>query len=136
MYIVLPYQKNKIMKAIKITYWATTTIVTIMMLYSSYAYLTQDALVQAFHHLGYPDYFRVELAIGKLIGAILLIAPVSARIKEWVYAGFIITFISAFIAHTVSGDPVNYRIMPVIFVVLLIASYVTYHKRNPSLKTA
>ncbi|HTD40161.1 MAG TPA: DoxX family protein [Mucilaginibacter sp.] len=124
------------MKAIKITYWATTTIVTIMMLYSSYAYLTQDALVQAFHHLGYPDYFRVELAIGKLIGAILLIAPVSARIKEWVYAGFIITFISAFIAHTVSGDPVNYRIMPVIFVVLLIASYVTYHKRNPSLKTA
>ena len=124
------------MKAIKITYWVTTAIVGLMMFYSAYAYLTQDAMVQAFHHLGYPDYFRVELAIGKILGAILLIAPVSAKIKEWVYAGFVITFISAFIAHTASGDPVNYRAMPVIFLVLVLVSYFTYYKRNPSLKTA
>jgi uncharacterized membrane protein YphA (DoxX/SURF4 family) len=124
------------MKATKITYWATTAIVGLMMFYSAYAYLTQDAMVQAFHHLGYPDYFRVELAIGKILGAILLIAPVSAKIKEWVYAGFVITFISAFIAHTASGDPVNYRVMPVIFLVLVLVSYFTYHKSNPSLKTA
>jgi len=124
------------MKAIKITYWVSTAILSLMMLYTAYAYLTQDAMVQAFRHLGYPDYFRIELAIGKVLGAILLIVPVSARIKEWVYAGFIITFISAFIAHTASGDPVNYRVMPVIFLVLLIASYVSYHKRNPPLQTA
>ena len=124
------------MKAIKITYWVTTAIIGLMMFYSAYAYLTQDAMVQAFHHLGYPDYFRVELAIGKVLGAILLIAPVSAKIKEWVYAGFVITFISAFIAHTASGDPVNYRVMPVIFLVLALASYFTYHKSNPVLKTA
>ena len=124
------------MKAIKITYWATTVIVAIMMVYSAYAYLTQDAMLQAFRHLGYPDYFRVELAYGKLIGAILLIAPVSARIKEWVYAGFIITFVSAFIAHSASGDPVNYRVMPLVFLALLITSYLTYHKRNPVLQTA
>jgi len=136
MYIVLLIKKIQKMKAIKITYWVTTVIVAIMMIYSAYAYLTQDAMVQAFHHLGYPDYFRVELAIGKVIGAILLIAPVSARIKEWVYAGFIITFVSAFIAHTASGDPVNYRVMPVIFLVLLVTSYITYHKRNPVLQTA
>lgn len=124
------------MKAIKITYWATTVIVAIMMVFSAYAYLTQDAMVQNFHHLGYPDYFRIELAIGKLMGAILLVAPVSARIKEWVYAGFIITFVSAFIAHSASGDPVNYRVMPLIFLALLITSYITYHKRNPVLQTA
>ena len=124
------------MKAIKITYWVTTVLVAIMMLFSSYAYLTQDAMVQNFHHLGYPDYFRVELAIAKLIGAILLIAPVSARIKEWVYAGFVITYVSAFIAHSVSGDPVSFRVMPVIFLALLITSYITYHKRNPVLQTA
>ena len=116
------------MKAIKIGYWATTVIVAIMMVYSAYAYLTQDAMLQAFRHLGYPDYFRVELAYGKLIGAILLIAPVSARIKEWVYAGFIITLLSAFIAHSASGDSVNYRVMPLIFLALLITSYFTYHK--------
>jgi hypothetical protein len=124
------------MKAIKITYWCTTVIVAIMMVYSAYAYLTQDAMLQAFRHLGYPDYFRVELAYGKLIGAILLVAPVPGRIKEWVYAGFIITFVSAFIAHTASGDPINYRMMPVIFLALLIASYITYHKRNPALQSS
>jgi len=118
------------MKAIKITYWITTSIVSLMMIYSSYAYLTQPAMQQAFQHLGYPDYFRVELAIAKLIGAILLIAPISSRIKEWAYAGFTIAFVSAFIAHTASGDPVNYRMMPVIFLVLLIVSYITYHKKN------
>ena len=124
------------MKTTKIVYWASTAIVSIMMLYSAYAYLTQDAMTQAFHHLGYPDYFRVELAIGKVLGTILLIAPVSAKIKEWVYAGFVITFISAFIAHTASADPVNYRMMPVIFLVLLIVSYFTYHKSNLPVKTA
>jgi uncharacterized membrane protein YphA (DoxX/SURF4 family) len=124
------------MKATKITYWVSTAILSIMMLYTAYAYLTQDDMAQAFRHLGYPDYFRIELAIGKVLGAILLIVPVSAKIKEWVYAGFVITFVSAFIAHTASGDPVNYRVMPVIFLALLIASYVSYHKGNPPLQTA
>jgi uncharacterized membrane protein YphA (DoxX/SURF4 family) len=116
------------MKATKITYWVTTSIVALMMTYSSYAYLTQDAMLQAFHHLGYPDYFRVELAIAKLAGAIILIAPVAARIKEWAYAGFVFAFVSAFIAHTASGDPVNYRVMPIIFLILLGISYWSYHK--------
>jgi uncharacterized membrane protein YphA (DoxX/SURF4 family) len=116
------------MKVTKITYWVTTSIVALMMAYSCYAYLTQDTVKQGFHHLGFPDYFRVELGIAKLLGAILLIAPVRSRIREWVYAGFVITFISAFIAHTASGDPVNNQVMPLIFLALLIASYITYHK--------
>ena len=118
------------MKATKITYWITTAIVALMMLYSASAYLTQPAMVAAFHHLGYPDYFRIELAIGKIIGAILLLAPLAARIKEWAYAGFAITFVSAFIAHTVSGDPVANRIMPLVFLILLCVSYITYHKQR------
>lgn len=117
------------MKGIKITYWITTSIVVIMMTYSAYAYLTQAAVQQGFHHLGYPDYFRVELAFAKLIGAVLLVVPVAAWIKEWAYAGFVFTFISAFIAHTASGDPVNNRIMPLVILALLIGSYITYHKQ-------
>ena len=116
------------MKALKITYWATTVIVALMMTYSAYAYLTQPAMLQAFNHLGYPGYFRVELALAKLAGAVLLLIPLKSLIKEWVYAGFTFTFISAFIAHSASGDPVNYRVMPVIFLVFLAASYITYHQ--------
>lgn len=118
------------MKAIKITYWITTAIVSLMMLYSAYAYLTADAMQQAFQHLGYPDYFRVELAIFKIIGAALLLAPVPRKIKEWTYPGFAVIFISAFIAHTASGDPVSYRVMPIVFLVLLIVSYISYQKQQ------
>ena len=117
------------MKTIKITYWAATIIVALMMVYSGYAYLTQPMFRQAFQHLGFPNYFRIELAIAKLIGAVLLLAPVAPRVKEWVYAGFTIVFISAVTAHTVSGDPLANRAMPVIFLVLLILSYISYHKR-------
>ncbi|MDB5032054.1 DoxX family protein [Mucilaginibacter sp.] len=118
------------MKTLKITYWITTGIVALMMMFSAYAYVTQDTAAKGFHHLGYPDYFRVELAVCKLIGAILLLAPVAVRFKEWAYAAFTIVFISAFIAHTASGDPISMRIMPVIIMGILIASYITYHKMN------
>ena len=116
------------MKKNKITYWISTGIIALMMLYSAYAYLTQALVQQAFHHLGYPDYFRVELAIAKLVGAVLLVAPVVNRIKEWVYSGFAITFISAFIAHTASNDPVSNRLTPLVFLVILIVSYLTYFR--------
>jgi len=46
---------------------------------------------EASTRLGFTDYFRVELAWAKLLGAVLLLAPVPARLKEWAYAAFAIT---------------------------------------------
>jgi DoxX-like family len=40
-------------------------------------------VAEAFTQLGFPDYFRVELAWAKLLGVVLLLAPVPARLKEW-----------------------------------------------------
>lgn len=124
------------MKSIKITYWITTVIVAGMMAFSAFLYLTKPEIAQAFHHLGFPDYFRIELAVAKLIGAVLLLAPVGARVKEWVYAGFAITFVSAFIAHTASGDPMSNRMGPAIFLLLLIVSYITYHRQKKAVVTS
>jgi hypothetical protein len=45
--------------------------------------------------LGFTDYFRVEFAWAKLLGAALLHAPVPARLKEWAYGAFAITLGSA-----------------------------------------
>src|SRR6476661_8884581 len=112
------------MKTTNILYWTTTGIMAVMMALAAYSYITQPAVQQGFHHLGFPDYFRIELAIAKLIGAVLLLAPVASRVKEWAYAGFGITFISAFIAHIASGDPVSVLIMPILFLMLLIISYI------------
>jgi hypothetical protein len=58
-----------------------------------------------FRQVGYPDYyFRVELAWAKLLGVVLLLAPVPARLTEWAYAGFAFTLASALIAHVAAGD--------------------------------
>ena len=116
------------MTATRITYWIVTSVVGLMMLYSAYSYLTSETIAGVFTHLGFPSYFRVELAIMKIIGVILLLVKVPARLKEWTYAGFVFTFVSAFIAHSASGDPVNYRVMPLVFLVLLAVSYFLYHK--------
>lgn len=116
------------MKATKITYWITTVIVAVMMTYSFYAYLTQPTIKQAFQHLGFPNYFRIELAVCKLIGAVLLLQPLSKLAKEWAYAGFTITFVSAVIAHISSGDPAAVFMAPAIFLVILAVSYFTYRK--------
>ncbi|WP_316755449.1 DoxX family protein [Pedobacter aquatilis] len=115
-------------KTIKITYWISTAIVSLMMIFSAYSYFTNPEVKQGFQHLGFPDYFRVELAIAKILGAIILLAPIKGQVKEWAYAGFAFTFISAFIAHSASGDPINNRIGPIVFSVVLALSYFTYHK--------
>jgi hypothetical protein len=124
------------MKTIKITYWTATANVALMMGYSAYAYLTDPMMKLGFAHLGYPQYFRVELGIAKLIGAVVLLVPAVGMVKEWAYAGFGITFISAFIAHTAGGDPVFNRVMPLIFFGLLMLSYWSRTKMQKSRNTA
>ncbi|RXF68684.1 DoxX family protein [Arcticibacter tournemirensis] len=116
------------MKTNKVTYWVVTILVSVMMINSAVMYLTKPEIKQAFVHLGFPSYFRVELAALKVIGAIVLLVPLPCNFKEWAYSGFAITFVSAFIAHSASGDPASARIMPVIFLVLLVVSYITYHR--------
>src|SRR3954454_24861614 len=68
------------------------------------AQLPLPQVAAMFTHLGFPAYFRVELSWAKLLGVVLLLAPVSARLKEWAYAGFAITLASALIAHFAAGD--------------------------------
>jgi cobalamin synthase len=117
------------MKKNKIIYWTTTVIVSSMMLFSAVQYLTNPQMGQAFKHLGFSDNFRVELAIAKIIGAVVLLIPaIPARIKEWAYAGFAIVFLSASIAHFTSGDTPGMVITPFFFLVILAVSNVYLHK--------
>jgi hypothetical protein len=109
----------------KVIYWISTGLISLMMLFAGYSYFTAPQTAEGFRHLGFPDYFRVELAVAKILGAItLLVPPIPRRIKEWAYAGFGITFISAAIAHINSGDPTGMVIMPIIALGVLIISYV------------
>lgn len=115
------------MKAIKITYWITTSLVTLSLLMAGMMYFTNPEVSAGFAHLGFPDYFRKELGIAKIIGALVLILPMVPRnVKEWAYAGIGITFISASIAHSASGDPSSAVITPVVQLLIVAVSYWSY----------
>jgi hypothetical protein len=91
-------------KGTVIGFWALTALFGLQIGFTAYAQLALPQVAEAFAHLGFPDYFRVELAWAKLVGVVLLLAPVPARLKEWAYAGFAITLVSALIAHFSVGD--------------------------------
>ena len=87
-----------------IVYWIVTALFCLQLTFTAYAQLRLPQVAEAFTHLGFPAYFRVELSWAKLLGVVLMLAPVPARLKEWVYAGFAIDLVSALIAHLSVGD--------------------------------
>ena len=91
-------------KAKIIVYWIFTALFCLQMSFTAYAQLRLPQVAEAFTHLGFPAYFRVELSLAKFLGVVLLLAPVPARLKEWAYAGFAINLASALIAHFSVGD--------------------------------
>lgn len=110
----------------KYVYWGSTILVAVFVLFSGVMYFVAQAPVETFERLGFPDYFRVQLGIAKLIGGLALLSPLPRWIKEWTYAGFTIDFGSALVAHIVVGDPVSAMVMPVIGLALLFTSYGAY----------
>jgi len=91
-------------KGTAIGFWIATALFCLQMSFTAYAELRLPQVAEAFAHLGFPDYFRVELSWAKVLGVVLLLAPVPARLKEWAYAGFAIDLASAVIAHLAVGD--------------------------------
>ena len=91
-------------KTIRVAYWAVTGLFCMQMAFTAYAQLRLPQVAAAFTHLGFPDYFRIELSLAKLVGVVLVLAPTPARLKEWAYAGFAIDIASAVIAHVAVGD--------------------------------
>lgn len=122
--------KIKNMKKINIIYWVTTIIIFLMEAVMP-AFTSQTELAkEGIRHLGYPEYFGNALVAFKILGGLLLVIPqVPARIKEWAYVGFAFDFIFASISHfTIDG--VNFQsFLPLIFLVILVISYVYFHKR-------
>ena len=91
-------------KGIVIGFWTVTALFCLQIGFTAYAQLALPQVAEAFTRLGFPDYFRVDLSLAKLLGVVMLLAPVPARLKEWAYAGFAITLGSALIAHLSVGD--------------------------------
>src|SRR4051812_47033412 len=111
----------------KVVYWISTGIFSLWMLLNAAAYLFSDEAKRLCAHFGFPDYFRVELAIAKIIGVVVLLA---FKRKEWAYAGFTITVISGFIAHLASGDSLLSASSALLALSLLFTSYFNYESSS------
>jgi len=91
-------------KGTVIGFWIVTVLLCLQMGFTAYAQLSFPQVAEMFTHLGFPDYFRVELSWAKFLAIAVLLAPAPAWLKEWAYAGFAITLVSALIAHFALGD--------------------------------
>ena len=123
-------------KRIALGFWIATALFCLQMSFTAYAQLRLPQVAEAFHHLGFPDYFRVELSWAKLLGVALLLAPVPARLKEWAYAGFAIDLGSALIAHLAVGDGPEAWGWAAATFVLWGLSYVFYRRLLPAQASA
>ncbi len=121
--------KDKNLKSVKTIYWIATGLVFLLdSVMPAFTFNTELAK-QGISHLGYPDYFRIELSIGKIIGGLLLIIPmIPARFKEWAYVGFGLDFISAFIGHVVVDGFNGQAVFPLVMLIILVVSYIYFHK--------
>jgi hypothetical protein len=119
-------------KATTIAYWIFTILFCLQIGFTAFAQLRLPQVAEAFTHLGFPAYFRVELACAKFLGILLLLAPAPARMKEWAYAGFAFTLVSALIAHLAVGDGVEAWGWAAGSSVLWALSYVLWRRRRTS----
>ena len=116
------------MKKDRIIYWTTTGIVAVIMLWSAFNFSLNKEMKDAFAHLGLPNWFRIELTLAKILGALSLLIPaIPNRIKEFAYCGFAIALTSAIIAHFSSGDGIS-SLDPLLFLGILAVSYFYYYK--------
>jgi hypothetical protein len=83
-------------------------------------------------HLGYPSYFLVLLGSWKVLGAIALLAPDRAVIKEWAYAGAVFTYTGAIASHLAT----SYSLGEVgLLAVLTALTVLSWALRPPSRRT-
>jgi hypothetical protein len=125
-------KKDVELKKDKIIYWTTTGIICSVMVFSAINFNLEHPVGPSnggFAHLGFPNYFKIELTVAKSLGVLVLLIPmIPSKIKEFAYFGFGITLISAPIAHFSSGDSLMFIIDPLIFLGLLIVSYSYFNK--------
>lgn len=104
-------------------YWISTGLLSAMLFASALSYILHQGTIEGIRDLGFPDHFRIQLAVMKLAAALVLILPfVSTEIKEWAYIGAALFFVTAIVAHFAHGDPWYLNAINVIFIVILLIS--------------
>lgn len=117
-------------RALNITHWVTTALVSLFIGISALTYLfNYDSVSEAFRvQLGFPTWLIYPMAIAKLSAVLLLITKFNSTITEWAYAGLVFNMLLAIGAHIAKGDP--QFAAPLVALVLILGSYATWKRKG------
>lgn len=123
------FNKLNKMKKVKIIFWISTVIIFLWEGVMPALTGHSELAIEGITRLGYPLYFVTILVVFKVLGSIAITLPMTPpRIKEWAYFGLFLDFICASISIW-AVDGFNAMVFfPLIFVLILAASYISYHK--------
>ena len=93
-----------------------------------------DFVVEMSGILGIPLALLTLVGVWKLLGIAALLTPGRPRLKEWAYAGFFFDLTGAAFLHAAVGDVAGVPV-PLLLVVLLVASYVLRNASSESVST-
>jgi hypothetical protein len=82
--------------------------------------------------LGYPSYFLVLLGSWKVLGAVALLVPRRALLKEWAYAGAFFAYTGAIVSHLTTGYALGELPLLTVLTALTVLSWA---RRPPSRRT-
>ena len=96
----------------KIIYWIATVWLSLGMVSTGLVQLFKakgggspaPGGIEAMIHLGFPGYFLTILGIWKILGAVTVLLPGFALLKEWAYAGFFFVLSGAILSHLAVDD--------------------------------
>ncbi|MBX2941313.1 MAG: DoxX family protein [Cyclobacteriaceae bacterium] len=121
------------MKKTKIIFWISTGILFLWEGVMPALTGHSEMSIEGITRLGYPLYFVTILVVFKVFGSVAIITPVTPpRIKEWAYFGLLLDFVCASISLWAVDGFSTMVFFPLIFVGILAASYISYHKLNPA----
>ena len=115
------------MKTTKIIYWASTGLLSALLLMSAGMYVFNNAEVsRLFTSFGYPLYIIYPLAFAKVAAVAVLLSQKNSVIKEWAYSALFFEVSLAFGAQDMMQE--GEQIGAVMAMILLIVSYITGKK--------
>lgn len=107
-------------------YWASTALIAAFLAASATSYVFHTPTIEGVRKLGFPDFFRLQLAVLKLIAIPVLLVPAIPTVaKDWAYAGVALFLFTAIVAHVAHRDPVAFNGINLVLLALLITSRAT-----------
>ena len=110
-------------------YWASTVLLGLILTASALSYLFHAATIEGIRELGFPDFFRIQLAVLKCFAVIALLVPQAPlALKDAASVGALLFFLTALIAHFVHRDSPVTWILNIGFIGLVVVSHVSLHR--------